>query len=71
MRDDNDEYPRNWNYAEGWCRSRGHLSSLFMLALSVSYGLSPDEIDRLADQCGVLALCFEFIASEERYCSEE
>lgn len=67
MRDGSDGYFQSWDYAEGWCRSRGHLSALFMLAISLSYGLTPDEIDRLADQCGVLSLCFEFIASEERY----
>lgn len=55
---------------EAWERGRqkgmAHLFSAFVVASSLSYGLTPDELDELSEYCSFLAHCFRILSQTER-----
>ena len=59
-----------WEDCAGWQMGMDRLSSAFVIASVVSYGLSRKELDVLADYCSLLSHCFRSIAASERYCGD-
>lgn len=54
-------------YEQGWLTGRDRLFSAFMLATSLTWGLSPKEIDELAEFFSLLTYCIGYISGRERY----
>lgn len=55
---------------EAWEKGRqigmDRLFSAFVIASSLSHGLSPDELDDLSEYCSFLAHCFRILSQSER-----
>ncbi len=56
-----------WEDCAGWQMGMDRLSSAFIIATVVSYGLSSRDLEILADYCSLLSHCFRSIAASERY----
>lgn len=57
---------RRWEEFAGWQMGMDRLSSAFIIASVVSYGLSRKDLDILADYCSLLSHCFRSISASER-----
>ncbi|MBR5329156.1 MAG: hypothetical protein IKV45_03010 [Firmicutes bacterium] len=55
------------SYQEGWEKGRDRLFFAFMLSVSLSRGLSPDDINELAEFCAILSNCLTYISGREQY----
>lgn len=54
-------------YTQGWQEGRDRLFSAFVWATTLTQGLSPKEIDELAEFCSLLTYCIGYISGRERY----
>lgn len=59
-----------WEDGVGWQMGMDRLSSAFIIASVVSYGLPQRDLDLLADYCSLLSHCFRSIAASERRCRD-
>ena len=57
------------NY-DGWVSGIDRLSSAFSIAYVLSYGLSSEELNLLADYCSLLSHCFRSISACEQWYRE-
>lgn len=67
MKDDYSANNCEKTYEQGWQEGRDRLFSAFLLATSLTWGLSPKEIDELAEFFSLLTYCISFVSGRERY----